>query len=264
MDGRLEFLRELGSGAFSLIRDIKDPLDVVGINPLGQKTMKVDAAIEDFVIKSLMEEGVGGRLVTEEKGEVKLKGRGVVVLDPLDGSNNYQRNVPSYGMIISLADGDYYGDITHSYIIDLTTGREYWAVRGGGAFINGRKTKTSREKDLAKCILEYDPNHNQGIYDRITPLLKSVKDVRRFGANALALCYIASGAHHLFVDLDNGLSVIHAAGLKIAEEAGAVVTDVKGNRINPPLRPDSTLSFVCSANKSIHKKALRLLQECSF
>lgn len=255
----LEFLRNLGREAHSLLSGIKNPLDFVGVNPLGQKTMRVDAAIEDFVISRLMEERIGGRLVTEEKGEVKLKGKGVVVLDPLDGSNNYQRNVPSYGMVISLADGDHYDDITHSYVKDLVTGEEYWALKGGGAFVNGRRTKTSREKELKNCILEYDPNNNQRIYDRILPLLKSVKDVRRFGANALALCYIASGAHHLFVDLDNGLSVIHSAGLKIAEEAGAVITDASGGKINPPLRPDASLSFVCSANPTLHKKALRLL-----
>jgi myo-inositol-1(or 4)-monophosphatase len=264
MDDRLSFLRDVGRGAFSLLRKVRNPLKVVGVNPLGQKSMRIDVALEDYVIGRLLEENVGGRLVTEEKGEVKLSGRGVMLLDPLDGSNNFQRGVPSYGMAVSLAGGNKYTDITHSYIIDLAIGTEYWAVKGEGAFINGRKAKASGETDLSKCILEYDPNNNPGIYGRILPLLKNVKDVRRFGANALALCYIASGAHHLFLDIDNGLSIIHAPGLKIAEEAGAVVTDANGRAINPTLRPDSTLSFVCSANRPLHKKALGLLKQRSF
>lgn len=264
MNDRLRFLRDVGRGAFSLLRTVRNPLEIVGVNPLGQKSMIIDVALEDYVIGRLLEENVGGRLVTEEKGEVKLSGKGVVLLDPLDGSNNFQRNVPSYGMAVSLAGGNKYGDITHSYIIDLNTGVEYWALKGEGAFINGRKTKASRETELRKCILEYDPNQNPGIYDRILPLLKRVKDVRRFGANALALCYIASGAHHIFVDIDNGLSIIHAPGLKIAEEAGAVVTDMNGVEINPALMPDSTLSFVCSANRPLHKKAIALLNKRSF
>jgi myo-inositol-1(or 4)-monophosphatase len=165
--------------------------------------------------------------------------------------------VPSYGFIICLADGDFFENITHSYIIDLVNGDEYWAEKGKGAFLNGKRLKTSSEKTLKKSILEYDPNFNQRIYKRILPLLKNVKDVRRFGANALALCYIASGAHQIFVDLRNGLSIIHAAGLKIAEEAGAVITDEKGEPINPKLKKGATLSFVCSANKTLHKKALK-------
>lgn len=256
-----KFFRKLGGEAFSLIKDIEDPLRVVGTNPLGQETMKVDMAIEDLAIERLKEKKIGRRLVTEERGEVELEGKnGVVILDPLDGSNNYRRHVPFYGMIVGFAKGDKYDDITHSYAINLSTGDEYWAVKGGGAFANGKRMKTSSETDLMKCILEYDPNYNQKIYDRIMPLLKNVKDVRRFGANALSLCYIASGAHHLFIDLENGLSVIHAPGLKIAEEAGAIVTNPQGNPINPPLRVDATLSFVCSANKVVHKKALELVK----
>jgi len=258
---KIDFFRELGREAFSLVGSLKDPLKVVGVNPLGQKTMKIDLALEDLVVKRLNESRIAGLLVTEEKGEIKLAGKkGVVVLDPLDGSNNYRRKVPSYGFIICLADGRRYQDITHSYIMDLATGVEYWAVKGKGAFMNGKRIKTSSETNLAKCILEYDPNNNQEIYKRIMPLLEGVKDVRRFGANALALCYIANGAHQIFVDLENRLSVIHSAGLKIAEETGAVVSNTRGKRINPPLSEDSYLSFVCTANKILHRKVLKLVK----
>ena len=241
----IAFFRKLGREAFRLLRTVEDPFKVVGTNPLGQETMKVDAALEDLAIKRLRENKIGKTLVTEEKGEVPLAGEsGVVVLDPLDGSSNYRRGVPSYGLIIAFADGSCYRDIRDSYIINLVTGDEYWAIRGRGAFMNGKGIRASPETNLKKCILEYDPNCNQKLYDRILPILKSVKDVRRFGANAVGLCYIASGAHHFFLDLDNGLSVIHAPGLAIAEEAGAIVTDAKGKPINPRLKADATLSFV--------------------
>jgi len=257
----IEFFRGLGSEASSLIRSLKDPLKVVGINPLGQKSMKIDVALENLVVRRLNESKVGNLLVTEEKGEIKLSGKkGVLVLDPLDGSNNFQRKVPSYGFIIAFAEGRHYQDITHSYIKDLSNGDEYWAIKGKGAFMNGRSIRTSKETELENSILEYDPNSNQQIYKRILPLLENVKDIRRFGANALALCYIANGAHQIFVDLENRLSIIHAAGLKIAEEAGAVVTDHKGRKINPPLKEGSYLSFVCSANKTLHKKVLKLVK----
>ncbi|MDD5111972.1 MAG: hypothetical protein PHG85_05460 [Candidatus Altiarchaeota archaeon] len=257
----IRFFRRLGAEAFSLIRSLDDPLKIVGTNPLGQKTMRIDAALEDLALKRLCDAKIGARLVTEERGEAKLSGKsGVVLLDPLDGSNNYRRKVPSYGLAIAYADGNRYEDIKHSYIKDLATGDEYWATRGKGAYLNGKRIHTSKETELSRCIIEYDPNYNQRIYKRILPLLTSVKDVRRFGANAVALCYIATSAHHIFVDLDNGLSVIHASGLAIAEEAGAVVTCASGKRMNVRLEADETLSFVCSANQILHKKALALIK----
>jgi myo-inositol-1(or 4)-monophosphatase len=256
----IDFFRKLGKEAFQVLRSLDDPFKIVGTNPLGQKTMKADVALEDLAIERLKEAEIGKTLVTEEKGDVKLSGKsGVVVLDPLDGSNNYRRGVPSYGLIIGLSESNSYSGMKDSYIINLTNGDEYWARKGKGAFMNCKRIRTSQETSLDKCILEYDPNQNQILYDRILPLLKSVKDIRRFGANAVGLCYIAAGAHHFFIDLDNGLSVIHAPGLAITEEAGAVVTDAKGSSINPQLKVDAELSFVCSANAALHKKALKLI-----
>ena len=97
----IRFFRGLGKEAFLLLRKTKNPFKVVGTNPLGQKSMKIDVVLENLAIRKLRENKIGKRLVTEEKGDVRLSGdKGVVVIDPLDGSNNYRRGVPSYGFII--------------------------------------------------------------------------------------------------------------------------------------------------------------------
>ena len=252
--------RDIGSRAREILKDIDNPTEIVGTNPLGQRTMRVDQVLEDMVIERLNESKLGNFLVTEERGEVELKGGSLTfVMDPLDGSNNFRRRVPFYGLAISAAEGRDYKDITHSYIIDLANGDEFWAVKGQGAFMNGDEIRTSTITNLEKCIVEYDCNLLDQ-YDMLLPAIRKFKDHRRFGANAVALCYIANGAHHCFIDIRDGLSIVHAAGMKIAEEAGAVITDDRGNPLTLTLAKDTKLRFVCSANKEIHEEVIGLLK----
>jgi len=260
MDEIIRLFREIGKEAGEILHSLENPTEVVGTNPLGQETMLADRALEDLAIERLNDSGLGKILITEEKGEVELKGGTLTFLmDPLDGSNNFRRRVPSYGLAISSANGGNYSDITRSYIIDLANGDEFWAVKGEGSFMNGERIYTSPETNPEKCIVEYDCNLLDQ-YDIILPVLRRFKDHRRFGANAVALCYIASGAHHCFIDLREGLSIVHSPGLKIAEEAGAVVTDARGKPLTLTLRKDTKLSFICSANRELHEKVLGLLK----
>ncbi|MBU4406788.1 MAG: hypothetical protein KKB24_04290 [Candidatus Altiarchaeota archaeon] len=253
------FFRDIGKQARDILKEIDNPTEIVGMNPLGQHTMRVDQVLEDMVIERLNDSKLGNFLVTEERGEVGLEGGTLTfVMDPLDGSNNFRRRVPFYGLAISAAKGRDYNDITHSYIIDLANGDEFWAVRGKGSFMNGDEIHTSTTTNLEKCIVEYDCNLLDQ-YDLILPAIRKFKDHRRFGANAVALCHIANGAHHCFIDIRDGLSIVHAAGMKIAEEAGAVITDDRGNPLTLTLSKDTKLNFVCSANKDIHEKVLGLL-----
>ena len=255
-----DLFRDIGRQAREILTDIDNPLEVVGTNPLGQHTMRVDQVLEDTVIERLNDSKLGNFLVTEERGEVGLEGGTLTfVMDPLDGSNNFRRRVPFYGLAISAAKGSDYNDITHSYIIDLANGDEFWAVRGKGSFMNGDEIHTSTTTNLEKCIVEYDCNLLDQ-YDLILPAIRKFKDHRRFGANAVALCHIANGAHHCFIDIRDGLSIVHAAGMKIAEEAGAVITDDRGKPLSLTLSKDTKLNFVCSANKDIHEKVLGLLK----
>lgn len=261
----VRFFRRIGASSLDLTSKLsyRDALTVVGVNSMGQKTLKIDQALEDLVIKELEDANLSGTLITEEKGEVALGGGGgrVFVLDPLDGSANYTRRVPFYGLALCAANGRKYRSITDSYIINFASKDEYWASDRRGAFRNSARIKSSRETDLENCILEYDPNENPSIYRKIRPLLGKVKDVRRFGANALGLCFIASGAHHIFIDLGARLSVVHAAGLHIVEEAGGVVTyDTTGKKFDVELKSESMLSFICAGNRTLHRKVLTALK----
>lgn len=263
MTNLIPFFREIGKNALDLIQSEKKGREIVGKNPLGQHTLRMDQALEDLVVKKLKEEKLGTKIISEESGELSLPGnKRIFLLDPLDGSNNYLRGVPCYALAISAATGNYYSDITHSYVINLATGDEFWSISGKKVWMNSKKIHTSKESNLRKCVIEYD-NNMTDMYDILLPLLRKVKDIRRFGANALGLCYVANGSHQAFIDLRRSLSIVHAPALKIAEEAGAIVTDARDIPVNPALKKESKLSFICSGNRRLHDQILLLLKGSS-
>ncbi|MFH1721574.1 MAG: inositol monophosphatase family protein [Candidatus Altiarchaeota archaeon] len=255
----LKVFRDIGKEAVPLIKNLKDGKEVVGENPIGQNSLKADVALEDLVIERLRESGLGGTLETEEKGRVELgEGPYRFVCDPLDGSGNYFRDVPFYGMVLGAAEGDRFNDLCCSYIICLTSGDEWWAT-DEGAFLNGKKISSSDITDLSKCICEFDPVPGPQVYDRILPVLKKSKDARRYGANAIAYCLLAQGGLHVFLNIESEISAIHTPGLHIAKNAGCVITTDDGGDFNPKLEVEKGMSFVASANKELHKKVLKLI-----
>ncbi|MFC2154659.1 inositol monophosphatase family protein [Candidatus Altiarchaeota archaeon] len=261
MEDVLSVFRGIGSEAITLLRGLHDGREVVGENPLGQNSLKADVELEKLVVKKLNESGLGGVLETEEQGRVELGGGPYnFVCDPLDGSGNYYRKVPFYGLVLGASKGDRYDDLVCSYVINLVSGDEYWATEEG-AFLNGEKIQSSNLTDITKSIAEFDPHEGEVVYDQVLPVLKACKDVRRLGANALGFCFLAHGGTHVFLNLNSSLSAIHAPGLRIAEKAGCVVSDENGGKINPKLELQEKLNFVCSANKELHKQVLELLRK---
>lgn len=260
MDRILEIFREIGRNAQDLITSEKGGRKIVGENPLGQKSLAMDMLIEDAAIEILKKNKIGKILVTEERGVVVLNpdAEGTVILDPLDGSTNYQRGIPIYCIGMSYSKTKNSDGITHSYVMDLARGDEFFALKGRGAFLNNIKIKPADETDLSKCIIASDrvpQNINEA-----SALYKKVSDIRRIGPDILDICYVANGGYDGFIKITGKLSAIHICGVKIAEESGAVVTDMSGNRVNAELKVTTYLNIVCSANKNIHGQIIKLLR----
>jgi myo-inositol-1(or 4)-monophosphatase len=131
----------------------------------------------------------------------------------------------------------------------------FWsAVKGGGAFYNGEKIKCNEPVELSKALLAtgfaYDLNLRISQGDTMAKLLPRIRDLRRNGAAAVDLCYVAMGA------LDGYFEASlkewdHAAGGLIATEAGAVVSGPDGGA------PSSEL--VVAAGPSLHAQLLPLI-----
>ena len=176
------------------------------------------------------------------------------ILDPIDGTVNYLYDLPVYA--VSLA-AEVDGTVVAGVVRNAATGREWTAVRGGGAYRDGRRLTGSTVTDLAQALLAtgfgYDPARRAYQARVLAELLPRVRDVRRFGAAALDLCLAAEGAVDVYYE--KGLNLWdHAAGGLVAAEAGLRVTGLAG----APPGPDLVLAAPPALYDALHDRLVAL------
>jgi len=113
--------------------------------------------------------------------------------------------------------------LKEALVLDIFSGEEFWAIKGCGAFSDGRKLSTSNTGELAKAVISIDQSRvPKGSAGWVVSLIESVDATRQLGSAALELCLLASGALDAYVDLRERIRPTDvAAGLLIALEAGA-------------------------------------------
>ncbi|KUH32395.1 fructose-1,6-bisphosphatase [Thermococcus celericrescens] len=192
----------------------------VGTNVSGDVTKYVDKVAEDVVIGRL--EPLGVNLVSEEIGFIDNGSDYTVVVDPIDGSYNFAAGIPIFAFSFAVFRGK---EPVYGAIYEFVPKHFYEAVPGRGAFMNGRRI-TVRKPERGKEALSF---YTRG---RCTGLIKRVKRVRVLGAIAVELTYLAKGALDGVMDIRNYVRPTDiAAGVLIAKEAGAIVTDGTGREL---------------------------------
>jgi myo-inositol-1(or 4)-monophosphatase len=212
-----------------------------------------DRAVERQVIDALRAYRPGDAVLGEESGGAG-DGRVRWILDPIDGTVNYLYDLPVYA--VSLA-AEVDGVVVAGVVRNAATGREWTALRGGGAYRDGDLLGGSAVTDLGQALLAtgfgYDPAR-RGYQARVlADLLPRVRDVRRFGAAAVDLCMAAEGSVDVYYE--KGLNLWdHAAGGLIAEEAGLLVTGLSG----APPGPDLVLAAPPALYDDLHTHLVAL------
>ncbi|MBD3264614.1 MAG: inositol monophosphatase [Candidatus Omnitrophica bacterium] len=180
------------------------------------------------------------------------------VIDPLDGTNNFSAGLPIFCSSIALMKGE---EIIMGVIYDASRDELFTSLKGKGAFLNGRKIKVSPAATLKESLLitgfYYDRGQDMAeTLDNIKDFfLRRIMGLRRLGAAALDLCYVACGRAAGFWEFH--LSPWDfCAGKIIVEEAGGKVTDKRGDSIFP-----RQASYVVASNGKIHKKMLEVLNK---
>lgn len=185
-----------------------------------------DLAAEKAIIKVLAAES-DYAILSEESGTIYKNAGPKWVIDPLDGTNNFARSLPLFAVSVGLM---HEKESLVGVIIDPVNKKEYYAVKGSGAFCNSEKIIHP------KFDYDYIPmlflNHGYPEVDRakfkeLSKLLASEFNILKLGTTALELCYIASGAVDGFICSGDELWDF-AAGIVIAQEAGCIFTDWKG------------------------------------
>lgn len=190
-----------------------------------------DLAAEKVILEVLSAES-GYEIMSEESRNRQKNNNGPVwVVDPLDGTNNFARSLPFFAVSVGLMDGN---ESLVGVIIDVVGKKEYYAVKGGGAFCNGEKIvhPTFDTSYIPMLFLNHGyAETDRAKFKKLAGLLASDFNILKLGTTALELCYIASGAVDGFICSGDELWDF-AAGIVIAQEAGCVFTDWNGSPWN--------------------------------
>jgi myo-inositol-1(or 4)-monophosphatase len=171
--------------------------------------------------------------LAEESGQTgNAKSDHLWVIDPLDGTSNFMRGIPHYCVSIAcIVDGR----LAHAVVFDPVRQEEFTASRGRGAQLNGHRLRVSNRTDLRECLLGTGIpflGHEQQRLPQYTQTLAELAaqcmGIRRAGAAALDLAYVAAGRFDGF--WETGLERWDiAAGALIIKEAGGLISDLSGS-----------------------------------
>jgi len=232
--------------------DLKGQIDLV---------TDADHAAERVILEFVGAEFPEHRIVAEETGQVAptspqaAAGSGPCwYIDPLDGTTNYAHRVPHFCVSVAVWDeqGPLAGAIYQPLLDDL-----YSAGRGAGATCNGEPLRVSTQPGLAQALIAtgfaYDiwakPEAPLRLFSAV---LGQARGVRRFGAAALDLAYVACGRFDGYFEL--GLYPWDvAAGVLLVQEAGGLVSNLRGSQAKVGDRQ------IIAANPAVHNELIRLL-----
>ena len=178
------------------------------------------------------------------------------IVDPLDGTTNFLHGIPHFA--ISIAHEEY-GELVAGMIYEPLRDELFWAVRGGGAYLNNRRLRVSARRDIGDAVLATGipfgdrPGKNE-ILAALVPVMAHTAGLRRFGAASLDLAFVAAGRYDAFWEF--GLAPWDvAAGILLVREAGGFVSDIEGG--GDPLNGDS----IFAANDGLFDSVGRMLRD---
>ncbi len=217
--------RRAGAGAQRALERSPDLTATAGPGAGGDVSLAIDRAVEDVVFAELEALGTGLTAISEERGEVHLRGGGPVhvVIDPIDGSRNAARGSKTFSLSIAVADGPRMRHVRHAFVRDLGGGEEFSAQRGRGARLDGHPLPRHPARETLE-IVGIESAHPRLVAAHSAALVDSgAKRVRGLGSVALSLCQVAAGRFDGAVCLAPTRSVDCAAGQLIVLEAGGAV-----------------------------------------
>ncbi len=217
--------------AGNLIHRAADNLDHLTVTKKSHSdyVSEVDSAAEQTIIKTLLDSYPDHAILAEESG-AQGDSEYVWIIDPLDGTTNFLHGFQQYAVSIALM---HKGVLTQAVVYDPTKNDLFTASRGRGAYLNDRRLRVSKRKELADCLIgtgfPYTSFEHIDAYMAIfRDLIQKTSGLRRPGAASLDLAYTAAGRYDGFFETCLKPWDI-AAGCLLITEAGGLVGDLQGN-----------------------------------
>ncbi|MCG6909065.1 MAG: inositol monophosphatase [Deltaproteobacteria bacterium] len=227
---------------------------------------RADTDSEKVIIETILERFPGHAVLAEESGlrqanretvqaDSRQNGDGCRwIIDPLDGTTNFAHGLGIFSISIAFERD---GEIMIGIVLNPISGELFSAVAGEGAFLNDRPISVSAETRLSDSLLATGFPYNlpevmPELQARLKACMSRAQGIRRLGSAALDLCYLACGRFEGFWEQN-----LHpwdtAAGVCIAREAGAVVTDFSNRQFTIDKKE------ILATNSRIHSEMLDLI-----
>lgn len=186
---------------------------------------EIDHASEAAIIQ-ILQQGSDYPILAEESGRIGASGDSFWVIDPLDGTRNFQRGIPIFCVSIALIKNN---SVALGVTLNPVNGDIYFAEKGRGAYLNDKSLKVSKITDSLVLALNkgYSPEADIK-FIKTVERLSPTSVLRRLGSTALELAFVAAGVLEGYISFGDELWD-YAAGVLMIEEAGGKVTDWKGN-----------------------------------
>lgn len=242
----------------------------LGQNAKGDQVKWFDLAADQAVCHYLEQHFPSPVVLLSEEGEPRSFGRGepewTMVLDPVDGSENFLRGHAPAGTAIALIPAGLpvaVDTVEFALVGSLYRSQVWRAARGQGATRDGQPMRPSSISQLATAMVNFDVT-GPYIQPALARVLAQTKSARSFGATTITLANVADGSLEAHVDIRNQLTPENflAPGL-IIREAGGVVTGAQGESLPPVQSLTDCYSLIAAANPELHALLLQQLADAA-
>jgi myo-inositol-1(or 4)-monophosphatase len=198
-----------------------------GVGEGGDHTLVIDRRCEDVVfaeLETLAAQGTSFVAVSEERGEVAFGDGGAarVVIDPIDGSLNARRTIPSHSLSIAVASGSSMADVEFGFVHDFGADEEFAARRGGGATLGDGTIAVAAESEKLE-VVGLESAEPEWSLPALRALAGKAYRLRVVGSIAITASYVGAGRFDAMLSLRSCRSVDAAAAQLIVREAGGAV-----------------------------------------
>ncbi len=218
---------------------------------------EADLKSEKAIISILKKAYPEYNILSEESGEENNGSEYTLVIDPLDGTNNFSLGIPYFSISIGLVKNE---ELLFGAVYNPVLDNLYCAQKGKGAYLNGKKISVNKESDIKKSsvsmVISYNGSEEKA--ENVAIDLYEKKDVKRVLTNwsvILDLCLLASGKIEAIIISEIPLHDF-VSGKLIAKEAGALVTNFDNSLENK----ETNNKFLISNGTKVHKEVVEVLK----
>ncbi len=206
-----------------LIRDFGEIENLqIESKSVGDFVTNADIKVEKSILETLKYYYPNYTYLTEESGKIEGD-ENTIIIDPIDGTSNFIHGIPHIAIVIAKLSSN---EITDGVIYNPILNEFFWSSKGKGAWCNDRRLRVSNRSNLTDCLIGTGLPFGERIYENylkeINEILSATAGIRRLGAAALDLAYVAAGKLDGFWEKDINLWDIASGTLLVKEARGKI------------------------------------------